>query len=73
MDDEDADADDDDDDEKGFTMDITANISSAEDGVSVLVLQLCTIIIIYKHLERAENAVRAWRELLSVREDVVRT
>ena len=46
-------------------------ISSVEDGVSVLVLQLSTIIII--QLEGAENVVRAWRELLGLREDVVRT
>ena len=44
-----------------------------EDGVSVLVLQLSTIIIIHKQLERAENVVRALRELLGLREDVVRT
>ena len=36
-------------------------ISSVEDGVSVLVLQLSRIIII--HIERAEDVVRAWREL----------
>ena len=48
-------------------------ISSVEDGVSVLVLQLSTIIIIHKQLEGAENVVRAWRELLGLREDVVRT
>ena len=48
-------------------------ISSVEDGVSVLVLQLGTIILIHKQLERAENVVRAWRELLGLREDVVRT
>ena len=35
-------------------------ISSVEDGVSVLVLQLSTIIIIHTQLERAENVVRAW-------------
>ena len=38
-------------------------ISSVEDGVSVLVLQLSKIIIIHKQLERAEDVVRAWREL----------
>ena len=48
-------------------------ISSVEDGVSVFVLQLSTIIIIHKQLERAKNVVRAWRELLGLREDVVRT
>ena len=43
-------------------------------GVSLLVLQLSTIIIIvHKQLERAENVVRAWRELLGLRENVVRT
>ena len=46
-------------------------ISSVEDGVSVLVLQLSTIITIHKQLERAENVVRVWRELLGLREDVV--
>ena len=49
------------------------SISSEEDGVSVLVLQLSTIIIIHKQLERAENVVHAWRELLGLREGVVRT
>ena len=39
----------------------------------VLVLQLSTIIIIHKQLERAENVVRAWHELLGLHEDVVRT
>ena len=48
-------------------------ISSVEDGVSVFVLQLCTVIIIHQQLERAENVIRAWRELLGLREDVVRT
>ena len=49
-------------------------ISSVEVGVSVLVLQLSIIIvIIHKQLERAENEVPAWRELLGLREDVVRT
>ena len=47
-------------------------ISSVEDGVSILDLQLSTITIIHKQLERAENVVRAWRELLGLREDVVR-
>ena len=44
-----------------------------EEGVSVLVLQLSTIIIIHKQLECAENVVCLWRELLGLREDVVRT
>ena len=48
-------------------------ISSVEDGVSVFALQLSRIIIINKQLERAESVVRAWRELLCLREDVVRT
>ena len=48
-------------------------ISSVGDVVSVLVLQLSTIIIIHKQLERAENVVRAWRKLFGLREDVVRT
>ena len=48
-------------------------ISSVEDRVSVLVLQLCTIIIIRKQLQGVEDVVRAWRELLGLREDVVRT
>ena len=49
-------------------------ISSIEDGGSVLVLQLSTIIIIkHKKLERAENVDHAWCELLGLREDVVRT
>ena len=48
-------------------------ISSVGDGGSVLVLQLSTIIIIHKLLKRAENVVRAWHELLDLREDVVRT
>ena len=56
-------------------MDIARDFSSVEDGVSVLVLQLSTITIIHKQLERAGNvhAVRAWCELLGLREDVVRT
>ena len=49
------------------------NNSSVEDGVSVLVLQLSTIIIIHKLLERAENVERSWRELPGLRKDVVRT
>ena len=39
-----------------------------------VVIQLSTfIIIIHEQLERAEDVVRAWRELLGLREDVVRT
>ena len=48
-------------------------ISSVEGGVSILVFQQNTIIIIHKQLERAENVVRARRKLLGLREDVVKT
>ena len=48
-------------------------ISGVEDESSVLVLHLSTLIIMHKQLERAECVVRALRELLGLREDVVRT
>ena len=40
-------------------------ISRVEDGGSVLILQLSTLII-HKQLGRAESVVRAWRELLGL-------